>query len=199
MKEKVIYKYGSFLDYMKKEHKFIIAAVISDYSENELILATSCPTVENIAFPVEEINKDGHIRRSVFIGVAICNPEEDVFDLEIGKKIAYKRAVSDKLALQWVASNIPEMITENLANFLIREKADDIAVHPEKYISNYRKQKDGYLALKELIEKNENLHNVDIYILSTMYKKFGIPLINEVLAVDHKYSKDKKPKDTKKH
>lgn len=199
MKEKVIYKCGNFLDYRKDEHKFVIATVISDYSENELMLATPCPMVKNIAFPVEEINNDGHIRKSVFIGVSICNPEDrDYFDLEIGKKLAYKRATSNKLAQHWVASNILEMITGAFVEFLIRQEADYIVEHPEKYISKYTKQKDKYLALKELKEAYKNLSEVDISILSSMYKKLGIPLINEVLAVIHKNSKDKKHKDTKK-
>ena len=198
MEEKVIYKYGSFLDYRKDEHKFVIAAVISNYSENELMLATPYPMVKNIAFPVEEINNDGHIRKSVFIGVAICNPEEDIFDLETGKKLAYRRATSNKLAQHWVASNITEMITDAFVEFLIRQEADYIVEHPEKYILNYTKQRDKYLALKELKEAYKNLSEIDISILSSMYKKLGISLINEVLAVIYKNSKDKKHKDTKK-
>lgn len=147
MVENVIYKSGSFTDWLGVEHPFVVAGVV-DHTEGELILA-SCESVAEgkVVLPVIEYNDDGHIRRSLFIGVAICNPKdikEHRYNEEIGKKIAYNKALSKKLAQRWVATNIPGMLTEDVVKCILDQEAAFVAAHPEAFIKGYLESKAQY-------------------------------------------------------
>lgn len=147
MIENVMYKSGSFTDWLGVEHPFVVAGVVGR-TEGELMLA-GCESIVDgkVVLPVIEHNGDGHIRRSLFIGVAICNPKdikEHHYSEEIGKKIAYNKALSKKLAQRWFATNIPGMLTENVVECILNQEAAFVAAHPEAFIKGYLESKAQY-------------------------------------------------------
>lgn len=147
MVENVMYKSGSFTDWLGEEHPFVVAAVVGR-TEGELILA-GCQSVQGVKIvqPVIEHDDDGHIRRSLFIGVAICNPKdikEQRFSEELGKKIAYNKALSKKLRQRWFATNIPSMLTDNVVECVLNQEVAFVAAHPEVFIKGYLESKAKY-------------------------------------------------------
>lgn len=143
MVESIIYKSGSFTDWLGEEHPFVVAGVV-DRTDGELVLATP---ESDFALPVIEHEGDGHIRKSLFIGVAICNPKdikENRFSEEVGQKIAYNRAISPKLAQRWFATNIPGMLTEDVIKCVVNQEAAFVAAHPEVFIKGYLESKAQY-------------------------------------------------------
>lgn len=148
MTDSVFYKNGTFTDWLGKEHKFVVCAVV-DKPENETVLATVGQTPEGhrVAVPVLEYDGDGHIVKSVFIGVSICNPIDE-FNEEIGKKIAYNKAITSKKAQHWVASNIPGLLGNKVVEALLEQEVEYVAEHPDSIIAGYSKSKEKYEAAR---------------------------------------------------
>lgn len=145
MVESVMYMTGSFNDWLGQEHKFVVAAV-TVLHEDEMMLGT----VENnlqgkYLIPVKEYNGDGHLQKSVFIGVSVCCPL-DKFNEEIGQKIAYNRAITGKRPQAWISSNIGGMLGPKVVKALLQQEVDHIAAYPGSVIPGYNESKAKYEA-----------------------------------------------------
>lgn len=148
MVEKVMYKSDKFTDWLGQEHPFVVAGVVVAHEEG-LVLANIEPVCENsrkyCVVPVQENNGDGHLRKSLFLGVAICNPKDkDRFNEELGRKIAYNKALCGKLSLRWLATDISGMMTDSLVEFVVNQEAEFVAAHPENFINGYMEAKLRY-------------------------------------------------------
>lgn len=147
MVEKVVYKSGRFFDWLGQEHPFVVAGVVVAH-EGDLVLANIEPVYDGsqryYAVPVHENDGDGHLRKSLFLGVAICNPKDkDRFSEELGK-IAYNKALCGKLSQRWLATDISGMMTDGLVEFVVNQETEFVAAHPENFINGYMESKLRY-------------------------------------------------------
>ena len=148
MVEKVVYKLGKFVDWVGQEHPFVVAGVVVTHKE-DLVLANIKPiyasSKEYCVVPVHENDGDGHLRKSLFLGVAICNPKDkERFSEELGKKIAYNKAICGRLSQRWLATDISGMMTDGLVEFVVNQETEFVAAHPENFINGYMESKLRY-------------------------------------------------------
>lgn len=142
--ETVICKTGSFTDWLNEEHPFTVAGVIVRH-ETELILATPNKTIAPAVQPVIERNNDGHIRKSLFVGISICNPKDkDRYNARIGERIAVNKALSQKLPQRWLATDCSGLINEAVAEVVLEQEVNYIKEHPESVIKGYNESKARY-------------------------------------------------------
>lgn len=168
MVENVIFKSGSFTDWAGEEHPFIVAGVTVVHDE-ELVLASVINKQAPCALPVIEINGDGHLRKSLFIGVSICNPKDkDTYNEEIGKKIAFNKALSSKVAQRWIGTDIPGMLTKELAELVVSQEVKFIAAHPEAFIKGYFESKARYERKKQAEADFANMSAAEQTVVKTL-------------------------------
>lgn len=130
MKEKIVYKADSFVDYEGKEHKLIMAAVSRPV--NDIV--------------VTENNNAKEIKKVLSIGVSICSPE-DKFDENIGMKIAYSKAISDKCLIKMYVLS-PGMINTQMVDALMQQELSYIKNNPT-CIKGYKDSFDKFAKEKE--------------------------------------------------
>ena len=121
MKEIAEYLCDEFVDFEGKKHKFVLCALSKD---SELDLCSEefvAPTVKTVS-----------------IGCSVCNLN-DTYDEELGRKIAYNRAKSDKFVPALV-STVKGLITTNLVQTLLRQEADYIKRDPNCIIPGYNEK-----------------------------------------------------------
>ena len=119
-KEVVEYLCDSFVDFMGKEHKFILCAVSRTNKDVGILL-----------------NDDTFVdsARILTIGWSVCNTVDE-FNEELGKEIAYKRAISDKF-LPDIISTVPGIINTKLVMALLEQEAEYIKRDPNCIIPGY--------------------------------------------------------------
>lgn len=76
------------VNYIVKEEEGIVVCIISDCEYNAIALVDN--TTEAFSFPLVEVPNDFYLS-SQYKGIAKCVPE-DTFDVEYGKKLAYRKA-----------------------------------------------------------------------------------------------------------
>lgn len=130
MKEKIVYKADSFVDYEGKEHKLIMAAVSRPV--NDIV--------------VTENNNAKEIKKVLSIGVSICSPE-DKFNENIGMKIAYSKAISDKCLIKMYVLS-PGMINTQMVDALMQQELSYIKNNPT-CIKGYKDSFDKFVKEKE--------------------------------------------------
>lgn len=155
MENNVVYKTGSFTDYLNKEHKFVVCAVLVKHKD-ELVIGNKVPVPDEYlkpeqkgkkvtAFiPVREFDGDGHIAASIFIGISICSPR-DKFNEELGKKIAYGKALSKRSMQRWIASNLVGLLSsEALLQLIADNEVAYIQTNPSAVIKGYAAAEQKY-------------------------------------------------------
>ena len=143
MKERIVYKSDSFTDYEGKDHKIIMAAVSRPV--NDIIVTTGGKNENGVSFC--NLSKSKCIKKVLSIGVAICSPE-DKFDENIGMKIAYAKAISDKCLIKLYVLS-PGMINTQMVDALINQEISYIKNNPQTCIKGYRDSYNKYLKEKE--------------------------------------------------
>lgn len=135
MKEVVEYLKDSFVDFNGKVHNFILCAVSRVANDN-----------------YELVGNEGimSIERTLSIGCSICN-FNDEYDEELGKKIAYSRAVSEKFA-PTIVSTVKGVINSAVVNALLTQEANYIKRDPNCVIRGYNEQAAKVLAKKKAQE-----------------------------------------------
>lgn len=121
MKEVVEYLCDSFVDFEGKIHNFVLCAVSKVDPNVELYFN----------------NVDGFCEstRTLTLGCSVCNTVDE-YDEELGKKIAYNRAASDK-SMPTLVSTLPGVINTAVVSALLRQEADYIKRDPNCVISGY--------------------------------------------------------------
>ena len=156
-KEVVEYLNDSFVDFNDKVHKFTLCAV-SRVADCEIVS-------DNGISPAE---------RTLSIGCSICNLNDE-YNEELGKKIAYNRAISDKFA-PTIVSTVKGVINSAVVNALLTQTAEYIKRDPNCVIRGYNEQAAKTLAKKEaqvafdaltseeqMIVKLANKYDLDYY------------------------------------
>lgn len=123
-KEVVEYLCDSFVDFMGKEHKFVLCAV-SRVNENVEVFFNDTDTFVDSA-------------RTLTVGWSVCNTVDE-FDEELGKEIAYNRAVNSKY-LPDIVSTVPGIINTKLVMALLEQEAEYIKRDPNCIIPGYNEK-----------------------------------------------------------
>jgi hypothetical protein len=121
-KEIVTYKIGEFSNYAGISQKITMCAVSNSTFEN--------------------------LERELYIGISICNPEDE-YNEELGKKIAYSKAVNSDPVLM---ATVPGIINSTLVESVLNSELGFIIKHPGKYITGYDKKAKKYFDKKLAID-----------------------------------------------
>ena len=136
MNEKVEYKFSEFTDFTGTTRKIVVAAVSRPLKDCTITIHGN---VSNVA-------------KVLLIGFAICNPLDE-YNEEVGKKIAYCKAVAknNPLTLYTVSSG---MVNTKMVEALIDQEIEYFNQYPESHIKGYN---DAYI---KFIKKQQ--HQLDI-------------------------------------
>ena len=151
MKERTQFIHDSFVDYKGKEHHFVICA----YSK---LLPRTFKEAEGIEFDADKDDRvetfavsyadsygclDNYdaVVKSVSIGVAICNPEDE-FNYVVGCKKAQARAKNSNATLYATKSG---MINTTMVTGLLTQEAEYLKNNPDAYIKGYEESRRAYL------------------------------------------------------
>ena len=158
MKEVVEYLCDSFVDFEGKIHNFVLCAVSKVDPNVEIFFNdddTFCDTV-----------------RTLTLGCSVCNTVDE-YDEELGKKIAYNRAASDK-AMPTIVSTLPGVINTAVVKALLRQEADYIKRDPNCIISGYNDKMKKVQAKKEAEEQYKQMTAEEQLLVE--YAKKGLDL-----------------------
>ena len=140
------YLVDSFTDFLGKEHKIVSCALSHSPGSNV--------TIKTMHGPEEFIAcSEKAVYRTVAIGIAICNPT-DTFNVEVGKRIAYHKAVNKP--------NIPKIyvtdkgiITKELVETFLKQQVRFCKENPELLIPGYDQARTAHeqnIALRKEVE-----------------------------------------------
>ena len=116
--EKVVYKVGEFTDFSGKRRQYIFAAVSVNSSD------------------LVDFGSEKDPEKEVRLGLAI-QKDGDVRNEELGKKIAYGKAMKDKSCIGKIYSTNKGMINYKLVNALLEQEAEYFENNPGRYIAGY--------------------------------------------------------------
>lgn len=132
-KEKwVKYVEGSFTDFNNKKHSFVVCARLTE----GIVIANSTPVVT----------------RTLVFGVALCSTT-DTYNPELGKKIAYGKAVAcrDNNLITGRAG----LLNITNATSILQNEVKHVMEFPELYSKKYRIDKEKFLKKNESVNKQE--------------------------------------------
>lgn len=140
-----LYKIGQFRDGNGQPRTFTVCGIIQiPEPENQLVLASVAPAEKfglpngKMLCPVQEYNEDGHVKAELFLGIAVCNLDDE-FNAEKGREIAKKRALKGKSHQKWVHTDFPEIFTQGVLQAIVDAYCDMVIADPEKYAPGYQK------------------------------------------------------------
>lgn len=141
MKEVVEYLCDSFVDFEGKTHNFVLCAVSKVDPNVELYFNNEDEFYEST--------------RTLTLACSVCNTVDE-YDEELGKKIAYNRAASDK-NIPTLVSTLPGVINTAVVKALLRQEADYIKRDPNCVISGYNEKMKKVQAKKEAEEQYKQM------------------------------------------
>ena len=154
-KEIASYKLGQFVDF-KGVERLVVACAVSMPVKEGLTATWNIPGVED----------SFEIVRSVSIGIAVYNPEDE-FDLTFGKEQAYKKALAGEPC--WFIGK-GGVITKECIDALLAEKIDHFTKNPEIVIKDYNANKAKYEEIQKEKEYIQNASPEEQAILTLMSK-----------------------------
>ena len=149
MKEIASYVYGSFNDYLGKEHKIIVCGVTKS-EESEIAFR------RGYEITCKEIQK------TLSIGVSICNPNDE-YDEEKGQMIAYNRALKEEVLL---TSSRRGMFNTATVHFLLNDYLKYIERDPGSILKGYNDAEKAYHEKMDLLNDIQNFSKEDLNFLS---------------------------------
>lgn len=148
MKRYVEYLVDSFIDFRNVEHKFVIAS-LSQTTPDDVYLTTF--DEDGCEY---EVYGDCDIKKSLSIGIAICNPEDEFNELT-GKAKALGKAEN---ATPVLFASKPGVINTTMVRALMQQEANYLKQNPELYIKGYADAKKKYEQHQKDIELLQNLN-----------------------------------------
>lgn len=122
--EKVIYEYGSFIDFKGEEHFITVCALSrSIRRDSEGLCVVNC-----YSDFVCDIN------RVVSVGVSICNPV-DTQNFSLGEKIAKNKAMHETAPTLY--TECCGIVTDQLLEALAKQEVEYVKQNPNKFIKGY--------------------------------------------------------------
>lgn len=111
---KISYKIDKFTDFSGKSREVIFCAVsVDEFSEY----------------------------KSLRVGVSVQNVKDEI-NTELGKKIAFGKAMKDKSCCGILASSNKGMINAKVVEALLEQEMDYFKLNPGKYLAGYNKDRD---------------------------------------------------------
>lgn len=173
MKEHVEHLVSSFVDYKGIKHDFVLVAISKELPKlyKEAYPAFSdedCADTKVFhsvtAYDEYECNEIGEVVKALYMGVSICNPEDN-FSEKIGIAKATYRAKNSK-PVMFVSKN--GYINKELVNAFLKQEAVYIQNNPGSLIKGYDEARDKYLNKKSLKESYLNLPEETKQIISLL-------------------------------
>lgn len=133
----------TFVDYEGVERHFTVAAVSVPIDEvgslfNTMDVVAACAEGKDLNGTTTD---DVTFEKVLFIGVAIQR-KEDTFNEELGKRIAYGKALKNKNRYLYVSHR--GLVNTPMVEALIRQEADYFKKDPGFYIAGYDKAEKEY-------------------------------------------------------
>lgn len=137
---KVVYKHGTFINYKGSATEFILAAVSipADY--------VLVPVGDDFELDYGEAVDSPKI---LSLGLAVCR-EGDTWDEELGKKIAYNKAIKRRDHV--LATTDSGIINTKVVEAIAEQEAAYMQVNPGRYIAGYDESKKKYFLEKSRVE-----------------------------------------------
>lgn len=154
MKTIVNYLIGEFVNYAGQKQQVVICAITSD---------PFCTHIAKLDDSGDRYNSM-EAYRQLHLGISIQNPNDPV-NVELGKKIAFGKALSNIPAL---VSTIPGVITKEVVDSLMTNTLKYVKNSPENFITTYAKNRDKYNKQVKLNEKFNNLSSEDKELVSKL-------------------------------
>lgn len=143
--EKVVYKVGSFTDYAGRQREVIFAAV----------------SVSNEAAWILEKGKDfvvcEFLPKQLRLGVAVQNVG-DIANTELGKKIAYGKAMKEKSCFSKMYVTDKGLINKTVVEAVLEQEFKYFCENPGKYLKGYNHAKEVFN--KSLVRENDLLSKI---------------------------------------
>lgn len=138
MTERIVYRFGSFVDFAGNTRKFVACAVSTETSTSNVEYTAKSGDV--YVEPIEKV---------LGIGFSVCRVGDE-YNEELGKQIAYNKAVGAKNSLKMFVT-FSGMINTPVVNALLDQEIEYFKRNPNAHISGYNEERDKYLA-----EVNQN-------------------------------------------
>jgi len=132
--EKVVYKVENFVDFTGKTREFIFAAVSLEI------------TNDDFGSLVVDFTEDSEkeVKKVLRIGVSVQNSKDEV-NTELGKHIAYGKAMKDKSCFSKLYSTDKGLINRTVVEAVLEQESKFFKDNPGKYLKGYNKDKEAYL------------------------------------------------------
>lgn len=153
MKERVVYRVDSFVDFTGIERQFVMAALsqetdaaLEDWTEGVRDWDIYCP-------------------KRLSLGISVCRPE-DTFNEETGKAIALGKARRNVDHAFY--STDPGLINRGVVEALLDQEAAFFKQCPGKYITGYDEAKEKYEEEHKMVEAELSLSDEERAALETL-------------------------------
>ncbi len=178
MNNEIVLK-DKFVDYVGKEHQFVIAGV-------KISIKNDSISIKNDGEGVYAVDSIGTIGYALGIGVAICNPV-DTFDEKVGVLKALGRAYKQEPT---IFTQYSSQLGDSIINAVLQQEIEYIKQHPEKYIGGYLDAKDKYLQEQKLKKIESNLTDIEKVVAENVKKNSNyLSNVTEYIALWKKYGK----------
>ena len=173
MKEIVAYVYGSFNDYLGKEHKVVVCGITTPISNDDMSLLT---------YDENDFEEYYDIQKVLTIGVSICNPIDE-YNQEKGEMIAYGKAKNLDTAIRLTSSR-RGMFNTSTVNFILNDYLSYIERDPGSVIKGYDKARAIHIEKVDILDDIKKLSEKELELL-----KYVAVLTPEQLDYARKVSK----------
>lgn len=154
MKEIVAYVYGSFNDYLGKEHKVVVCGITTPISNDDMSLLT---------YDENDFEEYYDIQKVLTIGVSICNPVDE-YNQEKGEMIAYGKAKNLDTAIRLTSSR-RGMFNTSTVNFILNDYLSYIERDPGSVIKGYDKARAIHIEKVDILDDIKKLSEKELEFL----------------------------------
>lgn len=144
MKQDIVeYVVDSFIDFNGSEHKIVACALsqAAEKCEDGYKLSVGWANEDNGDICVDDPDFFD-ICRVVSVGISVCHPT-DTFDLELGKKNAYNKALHDPKC-STIYTRDRGVAGKHLVKAFMEQEISYLKENPERYIKGYNKMKERF-------------------------------------------------------
>jgi len=146
MKEIVAYVYGSFNDYLGKEHKIVVCGVTTPVKDDDVSVLT---------YDEHDFEEYNEVQKILTIGVSICNPIDE-YDQEKGEMIAYGKAKNLDTAIMLTSSR-RGMFNTSTVNFILNDYLSYIERDPGSILKGYDKAMAAHIEKIDILDDIKKL------------------------------------------
>lgn len=198
MKEYIELISDYFVDFQGNRHYFVIAAISEKlptkvknlYDSDYYDVKDDSNVYTEVSIAIEDygsVECIGNVVKTLKIGIAICNPEDE-FDEQIGFKKAIARAKKSEPVLY---SSSLGAINSDVVKAFLKQESEYFKNNPGKYIKGYDNKKIKYIKNLEMNEKFNKFSKSEKEIISKALENYEF--FNDIIS----YIEWAKKQDTK--